>query len=71
MDQHGFDDDVFLVVGSLKPNLGGGIIAHNTSLPELQSRVNDDQFVSANVVSAEIIEISPAKADEQLRFLVD
>ena len=27
----GFEDGVFLVVGSLQPNLGGGIVAHNTS----------------------------------------
>ena len=43
--RRGFDDGVFLLTGSLQPNLGGGIIAHNTSLPDLQARVNDDPFV--------------------------
>jgi uncharacterized protein YciI len=69
--KRGFDDGVFLLVSSLQPNLGGGIVAHNTSLADLQSRVNDDPFVAENVVSAEILEISPAKADERLKFLLD
>jgi uncharacterized protein YciI len=68
--ERGFDDGVFLLVGSLQPNLGGGIIAHNTSLSDLQSRVNDDPFVAENVVSAEILEITPSKADERLKFLL-
>jgi uncharacterized protein YciI len=68
--KRGFDDGVFLLVGSLQPNQGGGIVAHNTSLPELQARVNDDPFVAEDVVSADIIEIAPSKADERLRFLV-
>ena len=69
--KRGFDDDVFLLVGSLQPNLGGGIVAHNTTLPDLQNRVNDDPFVAENVVSAEILEITPAKSDERLQFLLD
>ena len=69
--KRGFDDGVFLLVGSLQPNLGGGIVAHNTSLPDLQARVNEDPFVAENVVSAEILEITPAKADERLEFLLN
>ena len=69
--KRGFDDDVFLLVGSLQPDSGGGIVAHNTSLPDLQSRVNADPFVAENVVSAEILEITPAQADERLNFLLD
>ena len=69
--QRGFDDGVFLLVGSLQPNLGGGIMAHNTSLSDLQSRGNGDPFVVENVVSAEILEITPAKADERLSFMLD
>ena len=69
--KRGFDDGVFLMAGSLQPNLGGGIVVHNTTLSDLRSRVNDDPFVAENVVSAEIIEISPAKADERLTFLLD
>ncbi|MEH6404605.1 MAG: YciI family protein [Sneathiella sp.] len=69
--KRGFDEDVFLVVGSLKPDLGGGIVAHNTTMEALQNRVADDPFVAENVVAAEILEISPARADERLNFLLD
>jgi uncharacterized protein YciI len=68
--KRGFDDGVFVISGSLQPNLGGGVIAHNTSLSDLQDRVNDDPFVIENVVSAEIHEIAPSKADERLKFLL-
>jgi uncharacterized protein YciI len=68
--KRGFDEGVFLLVGSLQPSLGGGIVAHNTSLSDLQSRVNDDPFVAENVVSAEILEITPSKTDERLKFLL-
>ncbi len=68
--KQGFDDGVFLLAGSLQPNLGGSVIAHNTSFPELQERVNNDPFVAENVVSSEILEIDPKKADERLSFLV-
>ena len=68
--KRGFEEGVFLLVGSLQPNLGGSIIAHNASLSELQGRVNDDPFVAENVVRAEILEIEPKKAEERLRFLV-
>jgi len=69
--KNGFDEGVFLLVGGLQPSLGGGIVTHNTSKEELESRVNDDPFVKNNVVTAEILEISPAKADERLQFLVN
>lgn len=69
--KRGFDDGVFLLVGSLQPHLGGGIVANNTSLQDLQSRVSADPFVVENVVNADIIEITPAKADDRLKFLLD
>ncbi len=68
--KRGFDDGVFVLVGSLQPNLGGAVVAQNTSLSELQARVNDDPFVAQNVVSAEILEITPSKADDRLKFLL-
>ena len=68
--KRGFDDGVFLLAGSLQSNLGGGIIAHHTSLAELQNRVNEDPFVTENIVSADILEFSPAKADARLKFLL-
>lgn len=68
--RRGFADGVFLVAGSLKPNAGGGIVAHNTSLPDLQRRVDADPFVEKNVVRAEIVEIAPSRVDERLNFLL-
>lgn len=68
--KRGFDDGVFVLVGSLQPRLGGAIIAHNTSLQALQHRVSDDPFVTENVVSAEILEITPGKTDPRLDFLL-
>ncbi|MDH3920860.1 MAG: hypothetical protein OEU25_22075 [Rhodospirillales bacterium] len=69
--KRGFDDGVFLLAGSLQPNLGGGIVAHDTSLSDLQGRVNTDPFVAEKVVKAEILEITPSKADARLNFLLD
>lgn len=68
--KQGFDDGVFLLVGSIEPSQGGSIIAHNVSREELEARVDNDPFVSANIVTAEIIEISPKKTDERLGFLM-
>jgi uncharacterized protein YciI len=67
--KRGFDDGVFLLVGNLQPNLGGGVVVHNTSLAELQARVNADPFVAERVVAAEILEITPSRVDERLNFL--
>lgn len=71
--KQGFDDGVFLLVGSLvdsiEPSLGGSVLAYNTSREELEQRVQADPFVAENVVSAEIIEISPKKVDERFNFL--
>ena len=68
--KRGFDEGVFLLAGSLQPNSGGGILAHNTSLSDLQSRVEADPFVEKDVVNAEILEIAPSKADERLKFIL-
>ena len=69
--KRGLDDGVFLLVGTLQPNKGGGIVAHNTSLADIQNRVNDDPFVVHNVVSAEILEITVSMSDDRLNFLLD
>ena len=68
--KRGFDEGVFLLAGSLEPSQGGGILAHNSSLADLQNRVNNDPFVAEDVVRAEILELDPGKADERLQFLV-
>jgi uncharacterized protein YciI len=68
--RRGFDDGVFLLAGSLQPQLGGLILAHNTSLRDLQQRANADPFVEQGVVSAEVLEIAPSRVDERLRWLM-
>ena len=69
--KRGFDNSVFLLAGGLQPNLGGGIVAHNTTLSELESRVNEDPFVIEDIVSAEILEIDPKKTDPRLSFMLE
>ncbi len=68
--QRGFDDGVFLLAGSLQPRLGGAIMAANTSRSDLETRVGEDPFVAQNVARAEILEITPSRSDERLKFLV-
>ena len=68
--QRGFGEGVFLLVGALQGGSGGAIVAHNTTSPELQSRVNADPFVAHGIVNAEIIEITPSKVDTRLNFLL-
>lgn len=67
--KQGFNDGVFLFVGSLKPNLGGGILVNNVSLSDIQERLKNDPFVRENIVSSEIIEITLSKVNDQLDFL--
>lgn len=67
--RRGFEDGVFLLAGGLQPAAGGGILAHNTSLADLQARVRQDPFVAEDVVSAEILEIRPVRTDGRLDFL--
>jgi len=69
--QQGFDDGVFLLAGSLQPNLGGAVVAHGVSRAELEARVNEDPFVAEGVVSAGITELTPSRADTRLGFLVE
>lgn len=68
--QRGFDAGVFLLSGSLQAQQGGGILAHQISLADLRQRVSEDPFVAEDVVRADIIELSPSRADERLAFLL-
>lgn len=69
--RRGFDEGVFLLVGSLRENQGGAIVAQHTAFEALQMRVNEDPFVAEKVVTAEILEIAPDQADARLEFLLD
>lgn len=68
--KRGFEEGVFLLAGSLQPKLGGAILAHQTTLEQLQARVSADPFVAAEVVAAEIMEVSPSKVADSMAFLV-
>ena len=67
--QRGFDQGVFLMVGSLQPNRGGAIIAHGTDRTSLEAFVAEDPFVAERVVTADILEIAPARLDDRMAFL--
>lgn len=67
--KRGFEDEVFLLAGSLQPGAGGAILAHNTSRNDLEKRVQEDPFVAQGVVSADILEIAPGRVDDRLAFL--
>lgn len=67
--ERGFDEGVFLMVGSLQPGLGGAVMAHDTTRADLEARVRQDPFVANDVVTAEVLEVSPSKADSRLVFL--
>lgn len=68
--RRGFDEGIFLMVGSLKPSIGGAIIASGVSRESIEHRVNDDPFVAENIVVSEILEIEPRLAHERLQFLL-
>ncbi len=67
--QRGFDDGVFLAVGSITPSVGGAILAHQCTLEDLQRRVAEDPFVVNKVVLADIEEVNVSRADPRLQFL--
>jgi uncharacterized protein YciI len=68
--KQGFEDKAFWLMGSLQPGLGGSIIVHGESREALENRINQDPFVTENIVTAEILEIEPKKADERLDFVL-
>ncbi len=66
----GFDDGVFLLVGSLRPAGGGAVLAHATTRDELAAFVASDPLVAEGVATAHIVEVAPARADARLGFLL-
>ncbi|TNE60147.1 MAG: hypothetical protein EP340_00535 [Alphaproteobacteria bacterium] len=67
--QKGFDEGVFLAIGSLTPEPGGGILAHNAAREALEARVAEDPFVVNGVASPTITEVQVSRTDERLAFL--
>ncbi len=75
MDAHnawlkrGFDDGVFLLAGSLKPAVGGGIVAAGIARADLEARIAEDPFVAEKIVVPDVVEIEPGRVDPRLAFL--
>ena len=69
--QTGFDSGIFLLAGSIHPHSGGLVLAHNIAEEDLIDVVNNDPFVTENVVKAEIVRIDPTKSDSRLAFILD
>lgn len=67
--KRGFDSGCFLLAGSLHPNAGGTLLAHNTDRKNLEALIQEDPFVAERVVSAEIHEVTAGRVDERLAFL--
>lgn len=67
--KRGFDSGTFLLAGSLQPNAGGTLLAHNIDRKSLEALVQEDPFVAERVVSPEIHEVTPGRVDERLIFL--
>ncbi|MHA7773481.1 YciI family protein [Roseibium sp. M-1] len=65
----GFEKGLFLMVGSLQPNRGGCIFAHGADRDAVENFVAADPFVAEGVVTAEILEVTPARLDDRLTFL--
>ncbi len=69
--QQGFEENTFLLAGSINPDLGGSIIATGLSRNDLEKKVNLDPFVEKDIVHYEIIEIDIKKTDPRLHFLLN
>lgn len=65
----GFEDGVFLLVGSLKPQGGGAILTNGADLASLQQRVSEDPFVREGIAEPHIQELAPGRTDARLSFL--
>ena len=65
----GFAAGDFLLSGGLAPSLGGAILAQATSRAALEARLAADPFVLEGIVTVEVHEISPGRADPRLAFL--
>lgn len=65
----GFEDGMFILVGSLQPQGGGAILAISSDRSEVEERVAADPFVREGIVTAHIQEIVPGRTDQRLSFL--
>ncbi|WP_375248294.1 YciI family protein [Sphingomonas sp.] len=69
--QRGFEEGLLLLAGTVKPAAGGALIAHGATREAIEAFVAHDPFVAEGVVTAEILDITPARTDTRLAFLKD
>lgn len=67
----GLEDGLFLVVGGLKPQGGGVILAHKVDRQTIEMRVAEDPFVQEGIVTPHIQNVSVARSDPRFEFLLD
>ena len=65
----GLADGAFLLVGSLKPQGGGAIIAVANDRAHVEVRIAADPFVQEGIVTPHIQEVAPTHSDARLSFL--
>lgn len=67
----GFDDGVFLLIGSLQSAKGGMILAAGEDNDALQKRIAVDPFVREGIVEVELHDAKPFKFDPRLSFILE
>ena len=65
----GLDGGTILLVGGLEPDLGGALLLTAGDRVGAETFVAEDPFVEHGVVTAEILEIAPARTDPRLDAL--
>ena len=65
----GFDEGVFVLIGSLQPGPGGVILVDDVSREAIDARVAEDPFVAQGIVDVRILDVSAWRTDARLDFL--
>lgn len=66
LDQN-YKKGIFLMSGAQIPRTGGFILAQAASRNEMESIIQEDPFVTAQVAEYEVIEFMPTKTSEDLK----
>lgn len=67
--ERGLDAGAILLAGGLEPALGGALLVTAGDRATAEALVAEDPFVEHGVVTAEILEIAPARTDPRLDVL--
>jgi uncharacterized protein YciI len=66
----GYASGYLLASGPRVPRTGGVILAHAPSRDHLRAFLNEDPFGKAGLVSYEVLEFAPVKADPRLEEIL-